>query len=84
MNEQLLEKLEAKGRVMDSLERDLNDTRIKLSQRKTSMEKTISGRDPESIEVKSAKVKDAVMMEPDMEPKKPSDQGIIAYHIKME
>ena len=77
MNEQLIDKLENKCQLIDSLERDLNEARKRLSQRKMSLENgsrklslTKVGDDP-----KFAEVKDAVMKEPDMGPKQPSELG---------
>ena len=81
MNEQLIDKLENKCQLIESLEKDLNDARKKLSQRRTSVEngtrKASIGGSEDKSDPKSAKVKDAVMKEPDMEPKQPSELGKI-------
>ena len=73
INERLVDKLESKSQVIESLEKDLKDARSKLSKRRASVENGTP--QPDGIDVKYAKVKDAIMKEPDMEPKQPSDLG---------
>ena len=72
MNEQLIDKLENKCQMIDSLERDLNDARKKLSQRKSSVgngtRRSSLTKSEEELDPKLSQVKDAVMKEPDMEP----------------
>ena len=83
MNEQLIDKLENKCQMVESLEKDLSESRRRLSQRKSSIEngarRTSSARLEDELDPKLSQVKDAVMKEPDMEPKQPTELGI--FHL---
>ena len=80
MNEQLIDKLESKCQLVETLERDLLDARKKVSQRKSSLEsgsrKMSLTKSEDELDPKFTQVKNAVMKEPDMEPKTSSEIGI--------
>ena len=80
MNEQLIDKLESKCQLVETLERDLLDARKKVSQRKSSIEsgsrKMSLAKSEDELDPKFSQVKNAVMKEPDMEPKTSSEIGI--------
>ena len=78
MNEQLIDKLETKCQLVETLERDLLEARRKVRKssiengsRKMSLAKSEDGVDP-----KLSLVKDAVMKEPDMDPTTSSEIGM--------
>ena len=81
MNEQLIDKLENKCQMIETLKRDLSEARKKLSQRRSSVEngtrQASLGTEPDKPDQKAEKLKDSVMKEPDMEPKQPSELGKI-------
>ena len=81
MNEQLIDKLETKCQLVETLERDLLEARRKVSQRKSSFEngsrKSSLAKSGDEIDPKFSQVKDAVMKEPDMEPKTSSEIGVL-------
>ena len=85
MNEQLIDKLENKCHMIESLEKDLNESRKRLSQRKSSTEngarRSSLTRSEDELGPKLSQVKDAVMKEPDLEPKQSSEQGIYMSHV---
>ena len=80
MNEQLIDKLETKCQLVETLERDLLDARRKVNQRKSSLEsgsrKMSLSKSEEESDPKFSQVKDAIMKEPDLEPKTSSEIGI--------
>ena len=80
MNEQLIDKLENKCQMIESMEKDLTESRKRLSQRKSSIEngtrRSSLTRSEDELGPKLSQVKDAVMKEPGMEPKQPSEPGI--------
>ena len=80
MNEQLIDKLETKCQLVETLERDLLDARRKVNQRKSSLEsgsrKISLQKSEEESDPKLSQVKDAIMKEPDLEPKTSSETGI--------
>ena len=81
MNEQLIDKLETKCQLVETLERDLLEARRKVNQRKSSLEngsrKSSLAKSGDEIDPKFSQVKDAVMKEPDMEPKTSSEIGTL-------
>ena len=80
MNEQLIDKLETKCQLVETLERDLLDARRKFNQRKSSLEsgsrKMSLSKSEEESDPKSSQVKEAIMKEPDLEPKTYSETGM--------
>ena len=80
MNEQLIDKLETKCQLVETLERDLLDARRKVNQRKPSLEsgsrKMSLSKSEEESDTKFSQVKDAIMKEPDLEPKMSSEISI--------
>ena len=85
MNEQLIDKLENKCQMIESLERDLNEARKKLAQRKGSKDngsrKSSLAAGEEEVDQKFIQVKDAVLKEPGMEPKQPSELGKLILFV---
>ena len=81
INEQLIDKLETKCQLVETLERDLLEARRKFNQRKISLEngsrKSSLAKSGDEIDPKFSQVKDAVMKEPDMEPKTSSEIGTL-------
>ena len=81
MNEQLIDKLETKCQLVETLERDLLEARRKVNRRKSSLEngsrKSSLAKSEDEVDPEFSQVKDTVMKEPDMEPKTSSEIGML-------